>query len=208
MATTERDALLAKTTAPRASRTRAAAALSAAAALALGGSALARGGANAPTDALRDAWSGVRGRLQPRPPRPSERAGRPGAERTFVVYDHCVGDDVREEGFERDFWNAARSGARIVRHNYGRSAADDFFKYDRGVELTRMEIADGLYAWTTTTRAVDWEWGVALGNVEGDVFYEIGSNDKHAKENAAARPGREQRLRAAIRRIFQPRGDA
>ena len=111
-----------------------------------------------------------------------------GAERTFVVYDHCVGDDVREEGFKRDFWNAARSGARIVHHNYGRSSADDFFKYDRGVELRRMEIADGLYAWTTTTRAVDWEWGVALGNAEGDAFYEIGSNDEHRRKTPPLAP--------------------
>lgn len=186
MASTERDALLRDATSPtqgRAARTRATvAALSAAAALAVVGSTIARGRADARTDALSDAWRGVRGRLLPRPPKRSERAGHAGAERTFVVYDHCVGDDVREEGFKRDFWNAARSGARIVHHNYGRSSADEFFKYDRGVELRRMEIADGLYAWTTTTRAVDWEWGVALGNAEGDTFYEIGSNDEHRRK--------------------------
>jgi hypothetical protein len=117
-------------------------------------------------------WRGVRGKLLPRAPEQNERAGPNGPTRTFTVYDHCLSDVAREEGFARDFWTSPRAGARIVRHNYETSA---FFEYDDGVELSRVEIADGLYAWKATTTRVDWEFGFALANDAGQQFYDIGA---------------------------------
>lgn len=116
-------------------------------------------------------WRGVRGKLTPRPPRREQRAGPNGPRRTFTVYDHCLNDVAREEGFARDFWTSPRAGARIVRHNY---QSNKFFEYDDGIELSRVEIADGLYAWTATTTRVDWEYGFALANAAGRQFYDVG----------------------------------
>jgi hypothetical protein len=64
-----------------------------------------------------------------------------------------------------------------VRHNYG---SHKFFKYDDGVELSRTEISDGLYAWTADTNEVDFEYGFALANENGDEFYEIGKESDNA----------------------------
>ena len=75
-------------------------------------------------------WHGVRGRLLPRVPRSSERAGA--LSRTFTMYDHCLSDATREEGFARDFWTSPRASGKIVRHNYG---SKKFFEYDDGIEL-------------------------------------------------------------------------
>ena len=120
-------------------------------------------------------WRGVRGRLLPRVPRSSERAGA--LSRTFTMYDHCLSDATREEGFARDFWTSPRASGKIVRHNYG---SKKFFEYDDGIELSRMEIADGLYAWTATTTELDWEYGFALANDAGQKFYDVGTRKSGA----------------------------
>jgi len=113
-------------------------------------------------------WRGVNGKLLPPLPGSDQNSLR-----TFTVYDHCISEAAREEGFRRDFWNSPRAGAKIVRHNYDTSS---FFDYDDGIALSRTEISDGLYAWTTTTNQVDWEFGFALANDAGDTFYDIGTS--------------------------------
>jgi len=123
-------------------------------------------------------WTGVNGKLLPPVPGKDRDALR-----TFTVYDHCISDNVREEGFKRDFWTSPRAGAKIVRHNYETST---FFDYDDGIELSRVEISDGLYAWTTKTKAVDWEYGFALANNAGEKFYDIGTLRGESKKNEEA----------------------
>ena len=118
------------------------------------------------------AWRGVRGKLLPRTPRNSERAGAGGPLRRVTLYDHCMDDATKLEGVRRDFWTTGREGARVVRHNFGHG---DFFSYKKGIPLERRMIDDGLYAWTLETRDFDWEYGFALGNVAGKQYYDIGS---------------------------------
>jgi len=123
------------------------------------------------------AWDGVHGKLLPSTPAESARAGPNGPLRRVTLYDHCVDDETKAKGAESDFWTFGREGARVVRHNY---EAGDFFKYENGIPMKREMIEDGLYAWTLETRDFDWEFGFALGNVENEQYYEIGTSDTEA----------------------------
>ena len=118
-------------------------------------------------------WQGVNGALLAPIPSPDQMAGPTGPQRNVMVYDHCMSDAVKLEGFRRDFWTAARTGARIVRHNY---ATPNMFVFDYGVPLSRVEVEDGLYAWTLQqTRDFDFEYGVVLESANNWTFYEIGT---------------------------------
>ena len=121
-------------------------------------------------------WDGVEGVLLAPAPDPARRAGV-GSTVRFTMYDHCMPKEVKEEADSRDFWSASPAGGKIVRHNYG---SHNFFKYDDGIELTRTEISDGLYAWTADTNQVDFEYGFALSNERGEYFYEIGTEAENA----------------------------
>ena len=72
-----------------------------------------------------------------------------------------------------DFWFSPLVNAYIVKHNYG---TDDMFSLDGAVEMTRKELSDGVYGYEATTDQVDWEYGYALQNKRGEVWYEIGAN--------------------------------
>ncbi len=107
------------------------------------------------------------------PPKPT--AGEIRHPRTFTMYDHCLSQELREWAWEKDFWNSQRASGKVVVHNYN---SHEFFHYDKGIEMTREEIADGLYAWQVNTTGhgdgTDWEFGFAMENDQGDYLYEIG----------------------------------
>ena len=123
-------------------------------------------------------WRGHHGKGTLLPPKP--RNGEIRQPRTFTMYDHCLSREVREWAYEKDFWNFARRSGKVVRHNYG---SPDFFNYEKGIEMTREEIADGLYAWQVNTTGhrdgTDWEFGFAMENDKGDYLYEIGKGTEN-----------------------------
>lgn len=109
------------------------------------------------------------GRLQPEAP----SGGEKGVTRTFTMYDHCMSTEMKEYGYDKDFWISPRESAKVVRHNY---KSPQFFEYDDPGALTleRSEISDGLYAWRGTSTGYDWEYGFALKAKDGSLLYEIG----------------------------------
>lgn len=119
-------------------------------------------------------WRGHKGKGTLLPPPPA-KGGRL-AVRTYTMFDHCVSKEVREWAYEKDFWNFAKKSGKVVVHNY---KSPDFFKYKKGIEMTRQEIQDGLYAWQVNTTGSDWEFGFAMENAKGEYLYEIGRGSEN-----------------------------
>ena len=90
---------------------------------------------------------------------------------TFTLFTQCKTQEVKY--LNPDFWFSPLVNAYIVKHNYG---TDDFFSLDGAVVMTRKELSDGVYGYEATTNQVDWEYGYALQNQRGEVWYEIGAN--------------------------------
>ena len=90
---------------------------------------------------------------------------------TFTLFTQCKTQEVKY--LNPDFWFSPLVNAYIVKHNYG---TDDMFSLDGAVEMTRKELSDGVYGYEATTDQVDWEYGYALQNKRGEVWYEIGAN--------------------------------
>ncbi len=90
---------------------------------------------------------------------------------TFTLFTQCKTREVKY--LNPDFWFSPLVNAYIVKHNYG---TDDFFSLDGAVVMTRKELSDGVYGYEATTNQVDWEYGYALQNQRGEVWYEIGAN--------------------------------
>lgn len=90
---------------------------------------------------------------------------------TFTLFTQCKTQEVKY--LNPDFWFSPLVNAYIVKHNYG---TDDFFSLDGAVKMTRKELSDGVYGYEATTDQVDWEYGYALQNKRGEVWYEIGAN--------------------------------
>ena len=90
---------------------------------------------------------------------------------TFTLFTQCKTQEVKY--LNPDFWFSPLVNAYIVKHNYG---TGDFFSLDGAVKMTRKELSDGVYGYEATTDQVDWEYGYALQNKRGEVWYEIGAN--------------------------------
>ena len=90
---------------------------------------------------------------------------------TFTLFTQCKTQEVKY--LNPDFWFSPLVNAYIVKHNYG---TDDMFSLDGAIGMTRKELSDGVYGYEATTDQVDWEYGYALQNKRGEVWYEIGAN--------------------------------
>ena len=90
---------------------------------------------------------------------------------TFKLFTQCKTDEVKY--LNPEFWFSPPKNAYIVKHNYG---SGDFFSLDGAVKMTRKELSDGVYGYEATTDQVDWEYGYALENDKGEVWYEVGAN--------------------------------
>jgi hypothetical protein len=73
-----------------------------------------------------------------------------------------------------EFWFSPIAGAYIVRHNFG--DAGNMFSFEGSLKMERAELSDGVYGYTLATNEVDFEYGFALKNQKGEVWYEIGAN--------------------------------
>jgi hypothetical protein len=100
----------------------------------------------------------------------------------YLLRTRCMSDDVKaaNPGFFRE--GTSVSGAMLVRHNLG---SDSFFPaYEAGMQMTPLTFDITGYEWDweegrffidLPTGTLDNEWGFALVNTEGEVFYEVGS---------------------------------
>ena len=116
-------------------------------------------------------WTGYQGYGSiPRvPPQQTVAAGN-NPSNTFSLMTQCKTEEVKY--LNPEFWFSPIAAAYIVRHNYGTS---DFFSMDGALRMDRRELSDGLYGYSLTTDQVDFEYGYALENKRGEVWYEIGA---------------------------------
>ena len=132
------------------------------------------------------------GKLLPDPPSVDERAGAKPTT-TFKLYTQCKPDHVKTGG--GDFWFKPLTAAYLIRHNYGSHA---FFLGPKHagtshgpLRMQRAELEDGVYGYTLTTNAVDWEYGFLLENAAGETYQDIGEVGQCplSKESCARRYG-------------------
>ena len=101
------------------------------------------------------------------PARTVEAGTNPNA--TFQLITQCKTKEVKR--LNPEFWFSPLVNAYVVRHNYG---STDFFSKENAIQMTRKELSDGVYGYEVTTDQVDWEYGYAIENKRGEVWYEIG----------------------------------
>lgn len=101
----------------------------------------------------------------------------------FIVRTRCIPDSVKatNPNFFREGTNI--TGAMIVRHNL--DTPSFFPTFEDGFVMTPVTYDMTGYEWDweegrflLETDQVDWEWGFALVNSEGEIFYEIGDKGK------------------------------
>ena len=117
-------------------------------------------------------WNGYADSMQTIPTVPEGTVAKgSSASQTFTLLTQCKMDEVKY--LNPEFWFSPLVTAKIVKHNYGNP---DMFSYENAIEMERKEISDGVYGYQVTTDKVDWEYGYALENKRGEVWYEIGAN--------------------------------
>lgn len=85
-----------------------------------------------------------------------------------LTYTLHVGCENAEGGFFDDIQEA-----RIVRHGYGEH---DFFEWESGLVMNKVNLFPGDAAtFSLDTDGVNWEWGFAVKNSQGEIRYEIGT---------------------------------
>lgn len=90
---------------------------------------------------------------------------------TFQLLTQCKTEEVKY--LNPEFWFSPIAGAYIVRHNFGNP---DMFSFENALKMERAELSDGVYGYTLATDQVDFEYGFALQNKNGEVWYENGMN--------------------------------
>lgn len=117
-------------------------------------------------------WSGYAPSMSLLPVTPPEKTVAAGTNpsSTFTLYTQCKTDEVKYVNPE--FWFSPLVNAYIVRHNYG---TGDFFSVENAIKMERKQLGDGVYGYQVTTDQVDWEYGYALENKRGEIWYEIGA---------------------------------
>ena len=116
---------------------------------------------------LSSAYSGGYQSSLPGPP--EVVAGSPAATVNFKLHTQCLSREVKIAN--PNFWYSGIEGGYVVKHNY---QSDDFFNSANAIPMNRGQIGDGEYGYTLTTDQVDWEWGFALKNNDGQWYYDIG----------------------------------
>lgn len=117
-------------------------------------------------------WSGYAPSMSSLPVTPPEKTVAAGTNpsSTFTLYTQCKTDEVKYVNPE--FWFSPLVNAYVVRHNYG---TGDFFSFESAIKMERKQLGDGVYGYQVTTDQVDWEYGYALENKRGEIWYEIGA---------------------------------
>jgi len=109
---------------------------------------------------------------------------------TFKLHTYCKTDATKQSHGE--FFLTGSKEAYVVRHNFGGSK---FFDINDGIKMDRVKFGGGEWGYQVTTNQVDFEWGFALKNEDGDsdadVLMEIGKSDSLlAYENCTQRYGK------------------
>ena len=102
---------------------------------------------------------------------------KPSGKRSPITYTLHMGceSDALKSAFP-DFFGAGATitEVRIVHHNYNTGA---FFEWHDGIVMQASNLFPGdTSTWTATTAELNWEWGFALKNSNGEVLREIGPN--------------------------------
>jgi hypothetical protein len=93
---------------------------------------------------------------------------------TYTLHMGCESDALKS--VFPDFFGAGATitEVRIVHHNYNTGA---FFEWHDGIVMQASNLFPGdTSTWTATTAELNWEWGFALKNSNGQVLREIGPN--------------------------------
>lgn len=113
------------------------------------------------------------------PPYPN---GMPGTGTAMTHTLHVGCESARVKSFNPSFWTSEIVEARIVKHDYdtdnGRSGAS-FFKWEDGLVMNNLNnLQPGDTAtFELQTNDLNYEYGYALKNANGDIHYEIGTVD-------------------------------
>ena len=108
---------------------------------------------------------------------------------TFKLHTYCKTAATKQN--HGDFFLTGTKEAYVVRHNFGDGK---FFDIDDAIKMDRVKFTGGEWGYQVTTNQVDFEWGFALknenGNTDDDVLKEIGGGDSLlAYENCTQRYG-------------------
>ena len=103
-----------------------------------------------------------------------------GRQTRYVLRTRCVPDEVKAANANFFASDKTIVKAKLVKHNYG---SPDFFEYDDGIEMEPVTYEDTGWEWDwesgrfyVDTDALDYEWGFALENSDGEILYEIGGD--------------------------------
>ena len=123
----------------------------------------------------RGAWKGQDATLEEAlrymPPYPQNPPGA-GTPITYTLHVGCESSRVRS--YNPTFWNSDIVEARIVRHNY---PGGKFFEWDDGLVMTNLaNLQPGdTKTFELQTNQLNYEYGFALKNANGDIHYEVGA---------------------------------
>ena len=125
------------------------------------------------------------------PPAPKRAAGT-STPLTYTLHLGCESDDViaKYPSFFGGDYTENIVEARIVFHNYNvrsRKGSNKFFKWKHGLVMNKVNLqtADSL-TFELTTNKINYEYGFALMNKDGQVLYEIGKKGESLLEGDCA----------------------
>jgi len=114
------------------------------------------------------------------PPAPKCAAGT-STPLTYTLHLGCESADLKSK-YPKFFSGEYRDivEARLVFHNYdvvNQRGEGSFFEWDEGLVMKDDNLQPGdLKTFTVTTNKINYEYGFALKNKDGDILYEIGEN--------------------------------
>lgn len=114
------------------------------------------------------------------PPTPKRNPGK-STPLTYTLHLGCESAALKAQHpnfFSGDYSSIVE--ARLVHHNYDVNTGlgtSDFFQWDKGLPMTSINLQTGdLKTFELNTNAINYEYGFALKNAQGEILYEIGEN--------------------------------
>ena len=120
------------------------------------------------------------------PPEPKRAPGQ-STPITYTLHVGCESAGIKAK-YPNFFNNGAKIvEARLVYHNFDiatKKGAKGFFEWDAGIPMPAINLQPGdTNTFSVRTNMVNYEYGYAIKNSNGDIAYEIGDEDNHGFED-------------------------